>query len=48
MSFSNKYQYSFNLKQIGENSYNCYKKYFDREMLFEKAENIFNSLIYKD
>ena len=23
---------SFDLKQIGENSYNCYKKYFDRKM----------------
>jgi hypothetical protein len=28
---------SFDLKQIGENSYNCYKKYFDRKMLYEKA-----------
>ena len=39
---------SFDFKQICENSYNYYKKYFDREMLFEKAENIFKSLIYDD
>ena len=39
---------SFDLNQIGENSYNCYKKYFDRKMLFEKAENILESLIYSD
>ncbi len=39
---------SIDLKQISKNSYNCYKKYFDREMLFEKAENIFKSLIYSD
>ena len=28
---------SMDLKHIGENSYNCYKKYFDRKMLYEKA-----------
>jgi glycosyltransferase involved in cell wall biosynthesis len=39
---------SMDLKHIGENSYNCYKKYFDRKMLFEKAENIFENLIYYD
>jgi len=33
------------IKKMGENSINYYKNYFDREMLFEKAENIFNSLI---
>ena len=31
--------------QIGENSYNCYKKYFDREMLFDEAENILYNLM---
>jgi len=36
---------SFDFKQIGENSYNCYKKYFDREMLFDEAENILYNLM---
>jgi len=32
-------------KQMSNNSYSCYKKNFDREMLFNRAENIFESLI---
>ena len=36
------------IKKMGENSINYYKKYFDRQMLFKKAENIFKSLIYDD
>jgi glycosyltransferase involved in cell wall biosynthesis len=36
---------SMDLKHIGENSYNCYKKYFDREMLFDEAENILYNLM---
>ena len=33
------------IKKMGENSINCYKKYFDREMLFKKAEDIFHQTI---
>ena len=33
------------IMKMGENSNNCYKKYFDREMLFEKVENIFNDMV---
>ena len=36
---------SNDIKQIGENSYNCYKNHFDREMLFKKAENIFYKFV---
>ena len=34
------------LKRLSDNSLKCYNDYFDREMLFEKAENIFSGLIY--
>ena len=33
------------LSTIGENSYNCYKKYFKRDILLDHAEVIFKKLI---
>ena len=36
---------SSRLKEMGTNSYNYYKDHFDREMLFDKTENIFYNII---
>jgi len=36
------------LKKMGLNGYNYYKNNFEREMLFEKIEKIFKSLILKN
>ena len=33
------------LDKLGKNALDCYKKYFERNMLMDKAESIFSEMI---